>query len=95
VEACGGPAAWRVEACGGWRPRRLTLSLSLLRSRCDLSGEDLNRQWRDPAPGLSPSVYHAKGLLYYLRSIGRTPLVRRSWLARSPACGPAPLRVDH
>ncbi|TNN29194.1 Cytosolic carboxypeptidase 1 [Liparis tanakae] len=64
--------------------------LSLSPSRCDLSGEDLNRQWRAPAPGRCPSVYHAKGLLYYLRSIGRTPLVRGSWLARSPACGPAP-----
>ncbi|KAM8892295.1 cytosolic carboxypeptidase 4 isoform 2-T2 [Spinachia spinachia] len=44
-------------------------------NRCDLSSEDLNRQWSNPDPVLSPTIYHAKGLLYYLSSVGRTPLV--------------------
>lgn len=44
-------------------------------SRCDLNGEDLNRQWCKPDPSLSPTIYHTKGFLYYLNSIGRTPLV--------------------
>ncbi|XP_068458594.1 cytosolic carboxypeptidase 4 [Clinocottus analis] len=44
-------------------------------NRCDLNGEDLNRQWSKPDPVLSPTIYHTKGLLYYLNSIGRTPLV--------------------
>ncbi|NWS38085.1 CBPC4 carboxypeptidase, partial [Probosciger aterrimus] len=43
--------------------------------RCSLSGDDLNRQWLTPSSQLHPTIYHAKGLLYYLRSIGRTPLV--------------------
>ncbi|MGH0140163.1 UNVERIFIED_CONTAM: hypothetical protein FKN15_070536 [Acipenser sinensis] len=43
--------------------------------RCSLSGEDLNRQWMKPDLKLSPTIYHAKGFLYYLNSIGRTPLV--------------------
>ncbi|XP_058502222.1 cytosolic carboxypeptidase 4 isoform X1 [Solea solea] len=44
-------------------------------NRCDLNCEDLNRQWRKPDPVLSPTIYHAKGFLYYLSSVGRTPLV--------------------
>nr|XP_055048746.1 cytosolic carboxypeptidase 4 isoform X1 [Misgurnus anguillicaudatus] len=44
-------------------------------NRCALSGEDLNRQWLKPDPVLSPTIYHTKGFLYYLNSIGRTPLV--------------------
>uniref|UniRef100_A0A8D3DUJ4 Peptidase M14 domain-containing protein n=1 Tax=Scophthalmus maximus TaxID=52904 RepID=A0A8D3DUJ4_SCOMX len=44
-------------------------------NRCDLNSEDLNRQWCKPDPVLSPTIYHTKGLLYYLNSIGRTPLV--------------------
>ncbi|XP_057277919.1 cytosolic carboxypeptidase 4 isoform X1 [Pezoporus wallicus] len=43
--------------------------------RCSLSGDDLNRQWLTPNSQLHPTIYHAKGLLYYLRSIGRAPLV--------------------
>uniref|UniRef100_W5NB59 tubulin-glutamate carboxypeptidase n=1 Tax=Lepisosteus oculatus TaxID=7918 RepID=W5NB59_LEPOC len=43
--------------------------------RCSLSGEDLNRQWLKPDPTLSPTIYHTKGFLYYLNSIGRAPLV--------------------
>ncbi|KAM6973388.1 cytosolic carboxypeptidase 4 [Aplochiton taeniatus] len=43
--------------------------------RCALNGADLNRQWMKPDPVLSPTIYHAKGFLYYLNSIGRTPLV--------------------
>lgn len=44
-------------------------------NRCDLNREDLNRQWCKPDPMLSPTIYHTKGFLYYLNSIGRTPLV--------------------
>ncbi|KAL4623526.1 cytosolic carboxypeptidase 4-like [Arapaima gigas] len=44
-------------------------------SRCGLSGEDLNRQWKKPDPVLSPTIFHAKGLLYFLGSVGRSPLV--------------------
>ncbi|NWQ76524.1 CBPC4 carboxypeptidase, partial [Columbina picui] len=43
--------------------------------RCSLSGDDLNRQWLTPSSQLHPTIYHAKGLLCYLRSIGRAPLV--------------------
>ncbi|XP_075063850.1 cytosolic carboxypeptidase 4 isoform X2 [Mixophyes fleayi] len=43
--------------------------------RCSLNGEDLNRQWVSPNCNLQPTVYHVKGLLYYLNSIGKTPLV--------------------
>ncbi|KAM9311920.1 cytosolic carboxypeptidase 4 [Gastrophryne carolinensis] len=43
--------------------------------RCSLSGEDLNRQWLSPNCTLQPTIYHVKGLLYYLSSTGRTPLV--------------------
>uniref|UniRef100_A0A8C9RZW6 AGBL carboxypeptidase 1 n=1 Tax=Scleropages formosus TaxID=113540 RepID=A0A8C9RZW6_SCLFO len=43
--------------------------------RCSLNGEDLNRQWMKPDPNLSPTIYHAKGLLYYLNTTGRSPLV--------------------
>ncbi|XP_078024416.1 cytosolic carboxypeptidase 4 [Epinephelus lanceolatus] len=44
-------------------------------NRCDLNCADLNRQWCKPDPVLSPTIYHTKGFLYYLNSIGRTPLV--------------------
>uniref|UniRef100_A0AAQ5YLV5 tubulin-glutamate carboxypeptidase n=1 Tax=Amphiprion ocellaris TaxID=80972 RepID=A0AAQ5YLV5_AMPOC len=44
-------------------------------NRCDVNSEDLNRQWCKPDPVLSPTIYHTKGFLYYLNSIGRTPLV--------------------
>ncbi|XP_077630379.1 cytosolic carboxypeptidase 4, partial [Crocuta crocuta] len=43
--------------------------------RCSLKGEDLNRQWLSPSAHLQPTIYHAKGLLYYLSSIGRSPRV--------------------
>ncbi|NWH61888.1 CBPC4 carboxypeptidase, partial [Geococcyx californianus] len=43
--------------------------------RCSLSGDDLNRQWLTPNSQFHPTIYHAKGLLYYLRSVGRAPLV--------------------
>ncbi|XP_072769967.1 cytosolic carboxypeptidase 4 [Nerophis lumbriciformis] len=43
--------------------------------RCDVNKEDLNRQWSKPDPLLCPTIYHTKGFLYYLNSIGRTPLV--------------------
>ncbi|XP_056380356.1 cytosolic carboxypeptidase 1 isoform X2 [Hyla sarda] len=43
--------------------------------RCSLSGEDLNRQWQNPNADLHPTIYHTKGLLQYLASIKRIPLV--------------------
>ncbi|XP_016065049.1 PREDICTED: cytosolic carboxypeptidase 4 [Miniopterus natalensis] len=43
--------------------------------RCSLRGEDLNRQWLAPSAQLQPTIYHAKGLLYYLTSTGRGPVV--------------------
>ncbi|XP_038169353.1 cytosolic carboxypeptidase 4 [Arvicola amphibius] len=43
--------------------------------RCSLRGEDLNRQWLLPQAHLQPTIYHAKGLLHYLCSIGRGPVV--------------------
>uniref|UniRef100_A0A8C9W1N7 Cytosolic carboxypeptidase 1 n=1 Tax=Scleropages formosus TaxID=113540 RepID=A0A8C9W1N7_SCLFO len=43
--------------------------------RCSLSGEDLNRQWQRPSPDLHPTIFHTKGLLQYLSSIQRVPLV--------------------
>ncbi|XP_038603282.1 cytosolic carboxypeptidase 4 [Tachyglossus aculeatus] len=43
--------------------------------RCSLRGEDLNRQWLSPNVQHQPIIYHAKGFLYYLNSIGRAPLV--------------------
>ncbi|XP_037688917.1 cytosolic carboxypeptidase 4 [Choloepus didactylus] len=43
--------------------------------RCSLRGEDLNRQWLFPRAHLQPTIYHAKGLLYYLSSKGRSPTV--------------------
>ncbi|KAL1286733.1 AGBL1 [Ovibos moschatus] len=43
--------------------------------RCSLRGEDLNRQWLSPSAYLQPTIYHAKGLLHYLGSIGRRPTV--------------------
>ncbi|KAM9710994.1 cytosolic carboxypeptidase 4 [Dama dama] len=43
--------------------------------RCSLRGEDLNRQWLSPSARLQPTIYHAKGLLHYLDSVGRSPVV--------------------
>uniref|UniRef100_A0A8C5ML15 AGBL carboxypeptidase 1 n=1 Tax=Leptobrachium leishanense TaxID=445787 RepID=A0A8C5ML15_9ANUR len=43
--------------------------------RCSLNGEDLNRHWVTPDSNLQPTIYHLKGLLYYLNSINKTPLV--------------------
>ncbi|TEA24512.1 hypothetical protein DBR06_SOUSAS25310046, partial [Sousa chinensis] len=43
--------------------------------RCSLRGGDLNRQWLSPSAHLQPTIYHAKGLLHYLGSIGRRPMV--------------------
>lgn len=43
--------------------------------RCSLSGEDLNRQWQNPNLDLHPTIYHTKGLLQYLTSIKRAPMV--------------------
>ncbi|XP_028637487.1 cytosolic carboxypeptidase 4 [Grammomys surdaster] len=43
--------------------------------RCSLRGEDLNRQWLFPQAHLQPTIYHAKGLLHFLSSTGRGPVV--------------------
>ncbi|XP_012784667.3 cytosolic carboxypeptidase 4 [Ochotona princeps] len=43
--------------------------------RCSLRGEDLNRQWLAPSMQFQPTIYHTKGLLHYLTSIGRRPVV--------------------
>ncbi|XP_060116357.1 cytosolic carboxypeptidase 4 [Heteronotia binoei] len=43
--------------------------------RCSLSGDDLNRQWLKPSATRQPTIYHTKGLLYYLRSLRRAPVV--------------------
>ncbi|MEE6503713.1 hypothetical protein FKM82_004911 [Ascaphus truei] len=43
--------------------------------RCSLNGVDLNRHWASPKPTLQPTIYHIKGLLYYINSVGKTPLV--------------------
>ncbi|XP_044278531.1 cytosolic carboxypeptidase 4-like isoform X3 [Varanus komodoensis] len=43
--------------------------------RCSLSGDDLNRQWLNPDPVCQPTIYHTKGLLYYLSIQGRAPVV--------------------
>lgn len=43
--------------------------------RCSLSGDDLNRRWINPSMLLHPTIYHVKGLLLYLQSIEKTPLV--------------------
>nr|CAB3220654.1 cytosolic carboxypeptidase 1-like [Phallusia mammillata] len=43
--------------------------------RCSLSGDDLNRTWNDPHPQLFPTIFHTKGLLQYLYSIHKSPLV--------------------
>ncbi|XP_068741274.1 cytosolic carboxypeptidase 1-like [Montipora capricornis] len=43
--------------------------------RCSLSGDDLNRRWISPSMLLHPTIYHVKGLLLYLQSIEKTPLV--------------------
>ncbi|KXJ16139.1 cytosolic carboxypeptidase 1 [Exaiptasia diaphana] len=43
--------------------------------RCSLSGDDLNRRWINPSMILHPTIYHTKGLLQYLQSTNRTPLV--------------------
>lgn len=56
----------------------LCLLVLIPRHRCDLNGEDLNRQWCKPNPVLSPTIYHTKGFLYHLSSIGRSPLVRKT-----------------
>lgn len=56
----------------------MSISLLIVPShshRCSLRGEDLNRQWLLPQAHLQPTIYHAKGLLHYLCSIGRGPVV--------------------
>ena len=37
--------------------------------------EDLNRRWLKPCPKLHPTIYHTKGLLQYLSSVNKAPLV--------------------
>ena len=37
--------------------------------RCGLTGDDLNRRWQAPDPTLHPTIYHAKGLLSYVKQV--------------------------
>ncbi|XP_065651661.1 cytosolic carboxypeptidase 1 isoform X4 [Hydra vulgaris] len=41
--------------------------------RCSLSGQDLNRKWKQPDAVLHPSIYHTKSFLKYLASIDKKP----------------------
>ena len=50
--------------------------------RCSLSGDDLNRRWIYPSMLLHPTIYHVKGLLLYLQSMEKTPLVSLTTLIR-------------
>lgn len=43
--------------------------------RSSLVAEDLNRRWMRPCPRLHPTIYHTKGLLQYLNTVNKTPLV--------------------
>nr|KAG5708612.1 hypothetical protein BaRGS_033033 [Batillaria attramentaria] len=43
--------------------------------RSSLVAEDLNRRWMRPCPRLHPTIYHTKGLLQYLSTVNKTPLV--------------------
>ncbi|XP_078593876.1 cytosolic carboxypeptidase 1-like isoform X1 [Branchiostoma floridae x Branchiostoma japonicum] len=43
--------------------------------RVSLSGDDLNRCYLYPSPEIHPTIYHTKGLLQYLKLIGKLPLV--------------------
>ena len=44
-------------------------SFFLFSHRCGLSGDDLNRRWRSPNEKLHPSIYHAKGVLSYIKQV--------------------------
>jgi hypothetical protein len=37
--------------------------------RCGLTGEDLNRRWRDPNGLIHPEIFHTKGLLSYVKQV--------------------------
>ena len=37
--------------------------------RCGLTGEDLNRRWRDPNQRIHPEIFHTKGLLSYAKKV--------------------------
>ncbi|KAL1789589.1 cytosolic carboxypeptidase 4 [Sigmodon hispidus] len=52
--------------------------------RCSLRGEDLNRQWLLPQAHLQPTIYHAKGLLHYVSSIGQGPVLLLREFAQLP-----------
>ncbi|EDV26507.1 uncharacterized protein TRIADDRAFT_22351, partial [Trichoplax adhaerens] len=43
--------------------------------RCSLSGHDLNRCWISPDPRIHPTIYHTKGLIQYMVTIGKSPLI--------------------
>jgi len=44
--------------------------------RCDLTNQDLNRQWSHPNQQLHPSIYHTKGLLEYcVRMLKKPPFM--------------------
>ncbi len=42
--------------------------------RCGLTGEDLNRRWRNPHPVAHPEIFHAKGLAEFCARVkGEAP----------------------
>uniref|UniRef100_A0A0L8IAH7 tubulin-glutamate carboxypeptidase n=1 Tax=Octopus bimaculoides TaxID=37653 RepID=A0A0L8IAH7_OCTBM len=43
--------------------------------RCSLAGNDLNRRWLYPCSKLHPIIFHAKGVLSYMRLINKLPTI--------------------
>ena len=37
--------------------------------RCGLTGDDLNRRWRNPSPTMHPAIYNTKGIMSYIRQV--------------------------
>ena len=63
---------WQVQI--EWRKQIKTVCFS---HRSSLVAEDLNRRWLKPCPNLHPTIYHTKGLLQYLSTVNKTPLVTK------------------
>ena len=38
-------------------------------TRTGLTGQDLNRRWLDPNPDFHPEIFHAKGLINYIKEV--------------------------
>ncbi|XP_036356963.1 cytosolic carboxypeptidase 1 isoform X2 [Octopus sinensis] len=43
--------------------------------RCSLAGNDLNRRWLYPCAKLHPIIFHAKGVLSYMKLINKLPTI--------------------